>query len=92
MRHTLLLMLLVSCSASEEVRLEHECVDAMDRVMVVDCMVKCANAANPKSDEEGEDLVSQCDRSCTKMVCPLQAVRYRREWHEGRAELGRRVQ
>ncbi len=92
MRETLLLALLVSCSASEEVLLEHECDDAMDRVMVVDCMVKCASAANPKSDEEGEDLVAQCDSSCTKMVCPLRAVRYRREWHDGRARRGRRIQ
>jgi hypothetical protein len=26
-------------------------------------VVACAEAANPKSDEEGEDLVSQCERT-----------------------------
>ncbi|ALM62114.1 hypothetical protein AXI64_gp122 [Vibrio phage qdvp001] len=30
-------------------------------------IINCAEAANPLSDEEGEDLVSQCERTATKI-------------------------
>jgi hypothetical protein len=33
------------------------------------CMLECARAANPMSDEEGEDLVYQCYRSGTDIAC-----------------------
>ena len=33
------------------------------------CMLSCAEAANPKSDEEGEDLVLQCEDSCRRLLC-----------------------
>ncbi len=33
------------------------------------CMIECARAANPHSDEEGEDLVRECARQCYRMNC-----------------------
>lgn len=33
-------------------------------------IVDCAEAANPKSDEEGEDLVEQCEETAKNVLCP----------------------
>jgi len=33
-------------------------------------IVDCATAANPRSDEEGEDLVAQCQKTAEKILCP----------------------
>lgn len=32
-------------------------------------IIDCATAANPKSDEEGEDLVIQCERTAKNLFC-----------------------
>jgi hypothetical protein len=32
-------------------------------------IVECARAANPMSDEEGEDLVAQCDKTSQRIFC-----------------------
>lgn len=39
-------------------------------------VAKCAEAANPKSDEEGEDLVAQCDVSSKSLFCKHRWVSY----------------
>jgi hypothetical protein len=33
-------------------------------------IIKCSEAANPKSDEEGEDLVAECRRTSERLFCP----------------------
>lgn len=37
-------------------------------------IIDCATAANPRSDEEGEDLVEQCDQTSRSLFCPQVAV------------------
>ena len=32
-------------------------------------IINCAKAANPMSDEEGEDLVEQCERTSRNLFC-----------------------
>lgn len=32
-------------------------------------IISCAEAANPKSDEEGEDLVRQCEKTSQNLFC-----------------------
>lgn len=51
--------------------------DVEQRNAVVKCVVDCSAAANPKSDEEGEDLVAQCDVTCKSMICPLKTITIR---------------
>lgn len=40
------------------------------RTQLADFVLTCALNANPKSDEEGEDLVEQCEKTGLKVVCP----------------------
>lgn len=35
-------------------------------------ILDCAKAANPMSDEEGEDLVIQCERTATSLFCKME--------------------
>ena len=42
------------------------------------CMIDCAKAANPMSDEEGEDLVKECANQCKEMFCNKQTLHYYR--------------
>jgi hypothetical protein len=37
---------------------------------VAQFIVACAEAANPKSDEEDEDLVAQCEKTAKNVMCP----------------------
>lgn len=57
-------------------RSEPDCVELVDRERVTKCAIDCATAANPKSDEEGEDLVAQCEITCVRLSCPRRNVRY----------------
>lgn len=61
-----LLAALVALSGCER---PYPCCLKRDEQARVSCILECARAANPMSDEEGEDLVSQCDRSCTEPAC-----------------------
>lgn len=35
-------------------------------------IIECARAANPMSDEEGEDLVRQCDETSKDIFCTIE--------------------
>jgi hypothetical protein len=50
------------------------CVE-LDGAAAATCMIDCGRAANPKSDEEGEDLVAECADRCAEFRCT------RRAWH-----------
>lgn len=39
-------------------------------------IIECASAANPKSDEEGEDLVAQCEKTSEAVFCPYVMHRF----------------
>ncbi len=48
-------------------------------------VINCSEAANPKSDEEGEDLVAQCERTGRRIFCKTKRERawfrrYGGEW------------
>lgn len=52
---------------------EHHCsMEQSERVAKF--IVDCASAANPKSDEEGEDLVEQCEETAKNVLCPEVAM------------------
>ena len=47
------------------------CTTDLDRERLSAFIIKCAEAANPLSDEEGEDLVYQCERTGENVICPF---------------------
>lgn len=47
-----------------------KCITPESRKELAEFIIKCSEAANPKSDEEGEDLVIQCERTGTNTLCP----------------------
>lgn len=57
----------VTISVSER----HFCNTPELQQRVLDFVVKCSEAANPKSDEEGEDLVAQCEKTAKTTICPI---------------------
>lgn len=67
-RYALLAMCLVGCENQPDDRMYRNCdPNTPGRA---DFIIKCAEAANPKSDEEGEDLVSQCEKTSEELFCP----------------------
>lgn len=48
----------------------NQCVTMEQRRELASFIIKCSEAANPKSDEEGEDLVIQCERTGINTLCP----------------------
>ncbi len=61
-------LLLVACEPKVHLEIRPECDVATPehRAWIIDC----AKAANPMSDEEGEDLVIQCERTAVRLFCP----------------------
>lgn len=43
----------------------HKC----DKIGRAKFIIECAKAANPMSDEEGEDLVKECERTSFSLFC-----------------------
>lgn len=64
----LILLFLVGCDPKLASFTEPECgVDDGTRARFI---VDCSTAANPKSDEEGEDLVHECGKQAERLFCP----------------------
>ena len=63
-----LLACAAACDGSASVYWRRECLieSAERRAKFV---LDCATAANPHSDEEGEDLVSQCESTAAALFC-----------------------
>ncbi len=80
MKYLLALALLVvgGCVAREPSNWEVRCVEPGPEAAA--CMIECARAANPMSDEEGEDLVAECARRCTTFTCERKPLHY---WESG---------
>lgn len=55
-----------ACEPIYEVGSTHQ-IPLDKREQAAKFIVDCATAANPHSDEEGEDLVEQCDRTATRL-------------------------
>jgi len=47
-----------------------KCETDLHRKQLAEFIIKCSEAANPKSDEEGEDLVDQCENTGVRTICP----------------------
>jgi len=43
--------------------------DICDKEALASFIIECAKAANPMSDEEGEDLVQQCEWTGMRLYC-----------------------
>lgn len=93
MKRLLLLISLASLAACDEgPRIYEETRPFCDtpelRQKVADFVVNCAKAANPMSDEEGEDLVAECRRSGQAVLCPERTYTY--EYSNGRGRFNYR--
>jgi len=47
------------------------CVSQEDRDKLSDFVSMCIRDANPKSDEEPEDWIKQCESTGISMICPI---------------------
>lgn len=67
---------------------EPHCTESADRAALATFIVECARAANPMSDEEGEDLVAQCMRTGIIAICPdhIHRKTYQRNTYEWSVE------
>ena len=59
-------VILMTYNPEPKWRWNQVCNDADKRAKFI---IDCAKAANPMSDEEGEDLVKQCDSSSRELFC-----------------------
>lgn len=77
MRKTLaLFVLIVGCNEADRVEIRHRpfCSTPEERKALAESIIACSKAANPMSDEEGEDLVAQCQASMAVSLCPERRV------------------
>lgn len=68
----LLLVTVGGCSKPKagDVVVDKECeISRQDAEPAKQCLVDCARAGNPMSDEEGEDLVAACESACRDIYC-----------------------
>lgn len=76
MKYFIILILLTGCSDETTVSrmFRYECNTEAQRKTLAKFVVDCAKAANPMSDEEGEDLVQQCEATGKNIICPSKIV------------------
>lgn len=76
--YLILLLSISGCTFSDQVETvrmqKSECVTVEQKRELARFILACAEAANPMSDEEGEDLVIQCERTGRNTICPTQMV------------------
>lgn len=64
-------LVLIACEKNTTTQIYRPtCLLFDERRHLADFVIECARAANPMSDEEGEDLVKQCENTGTRIVCP----------------------
>jgi hypothetical protein len=56
---------------SARIKYKHYCATDEQRRCMAEVAVKCAEAANPKSDEEPEDWLPKCKNIAEEGCCPL---------------------
>ena len=66
-------LLALACQRTE-LRHRPVCQTPEERKALTDAVIACAKAGNPMSDEEGEDLVAQCEKTMARAVCPERRV------------------
>lgn len=62
------ILVLIGCDNKTHFRTENKCPPADKGLR--DFILECAKVANPMSDEEGEDLVRQCEFTGERVMCP----------------------
>lgn len=65
------ILLLVSCERSPQPEFRPWCEPDSKRAEFI---IRCTEAGNPKSDEDVEDVVLQCQRSMEEALCPKRWV------------------
>lgn len=71
MKVLFLALALVGCeSTAIQPSMRPSCSSTADRQALADFIISCSTAANPLSDEEGEDLVAQCEQTGIRTLCP----------------------
>jgi hypothetical protein len=65
-----LLALLVTACSDDSDRYSMRPMCSQNDPARAEWILKCAEAANPMSDEEGEDLVLQCENTSERLFCP----------------------
>ena len=69
----LVVLIFFIAGCSESVVIERssrqKCMSMEEKRELASFIIKCSEAANPKSDEEGEDLVIQCERTGINTLC-----------------------
>lgn len=61
-------LILVGCDAEYQPVMILDCSTVGSTV--AEAVIRCAKVANPMSDEEGEDLVLQCEQTMSRLLCP----------------------
>jgi len=74
----LALLALTGCGDTTGFRTENLCPPADKGLR--DFIIECAKVANPMSDEEGEDLVQQCEFTGERVMCPKVTYRVTYTW------------
>lgn len=69
-------LLLGGCAQDVPTKFEQRCDSIGEGAQA--CMIECARVANPRSDEEGEDLVRECAGQCRELNCTRRVWFY---WH-----------
>jgi len=69
-----ILTLLTGCDIVRHHK-EPRCVTVEEKTKQADWALQCIEKGNPMSDEEGEDLVAQCEQSGRRVACPLKCVK-----------------
>jgi hypothetical protein len=67
------IILLAGCTDRERSIVEHRC-EFIKVEKLMSAVNSCVKFGNPMSDEEGEDLVSQCEQTVKQMMCPRKQV------------------
>jgi hypothetical protein len=69
-----ILISLVACGSEYQPEYKGVRTCPTDKSVIADFIVRCATAANPHSDEEGEDLVAQCEETAEHTFCEYKEV------------------
>jgi len=65
----LLIVLLLGLMSCQKYELTRGSIEECQRDKLAEFVLKCAEVANPMSDEEGEDLVQQCEWTGRSIFC-----------------------
>ena len=78
-------LILVACESEPQQKAE-PVLCKPDTEKLQTWMLECIKNGNPKSDEEPEDLVLQCEATAVRMFCGLNCYRAIRGDHAGRVK------